>query len=163
MYDPRLGCFVYSLLAGLWCVYYFLFFFIDFVFFLVLQVIHYELPNSSEIFVHRSGRTGRAGKKGTAVLVHTRDQARSVKMIERDVGSRFTEVTYNVIYRASVKTCLHFIRLELSREMLITLTALSSHWFQYRFLLYLSKLTCKPSFQSHFLSKDINTFTRPDF
>ncbi|KAK4759382.1 hypothetical protein SAY87_022513 [Trapa incisa] len=55
-------------------------------------VIHYELPNSSEIFVHRSGRTGRAGKKGSAILIYTQDQTRAVRVIERDVGCRFTEL-----------------------------------------------------------------------
>ncbi|KAJ7960582.1 DEAD-box ATP-dependent RNA helicase [Quillaja saponaria] len=55
-------------------------------------VIHYDLPNSSEIFVHRSGRTGRAGKKGSAILIHAQDQIRAVKMIERDVGCRFIEL-----------------------------------------------------------------------
>ncbi|KAF8408755.1 hypothetical protein HHK36_004823 [Tetracentron sinense] len=55
-------------------------------------VIHYELPNSSEIFVHRSGRTGRAGKKGSAILIYTDHQARDVKVIERDVGCKFTEL-----------------------------------------------------------------------
>nr|GMC88345.1 DEAD-box ATP-dependent RNA helicase 53-like [Ipomoea batatas] len=42
-------------------------------------VIHYELPNSSEIFVHRSGRTGRAGKKGSAILMYSNQQARDAK------------------------------------------------------------------------------------
>lgn len=55
-------------------------------------VIHYELPSTSEIFVHRSGRTGRAGKKGSAILIHTMDQSRAVRVIERDVGSRFREL-----------------------------------------------------------------------
>ncbi|RDX92091.1 DEAD-box ATP-dependent RNA helicase 53, mitochondrial, partial [Mucuna pruriens] len=55
-------------------------------------VIHYDLPNSSEIFVHRSGRTGRAGKKGAAILVYTQNQFRDVKTIERDVGCKFTEL-----------------------------------------------------------------------
>ncbi|XP_043689533.1 DEAD-box ATP-dependent RNA helicase 9-like isoform X2 [Telopea speciosissima] len=55
-------------------------------------VIHYELPSTSEIFVHRSGRTGRAGKKGSAILIHTDQQLRSVRMIERDVGSKFKEL-----------------------------------------------------------------------
>lgn len=58
----------------------------------IVQVIHYELPNSSEIFVHRSGRTGRAGKKGTAIVMYNYDQSRAVRVIERDVGSKFTEV-----------------------------------------------------------------------
>ncbi|PON36249.1 DEAD-box ATP-dependent RNA helicase [Parasponia andersonii] len=55
-------------------------------------VIHYELPNNAEIFVHRSGRTGRAGKKGSAIVIYTQDQNRTVRMIEREVGSRFTEL-----------------------------------------------------------------------
>ncbi|XP_011085434.1 DEAD-box ATP-dependent RNA helicase 53 [Sesamum indicum] len=55
-------------------------------------VIHYELPNSSEIFVHRSGRTGRAGKKGSAILIYSSHQYREVKAIEREVGCRFTEL-----------------------------------------------------------------------
>ncbi|KAL5977354.1 DEAD-box ATP-dependent RNA helicase 53, mitochondrial [Asimina triloba] len=55
-------------------------------------IIHYELPNSSEIFVHRSGRTGRAGKTGTAILIYTEQQTRSVRVIEQDVGCKFKEL-----------------------------------------------------------------------
>ncbi|CAN0907948.1 DEAD-box ATP-dependent RNA helicase 53, mitochondrial [Linum grandiflorum] len=55
-------------------------------------IIHYAIPNSPETFVHRSGRTGRAGKKGTAILIYGSDQSRQVKIIEREVGSRFTEL-----------------------------------------------------------------------
>ncbi|KAL2254241.1 DEAD-box ATP-dependent RNA helicase 3, chloroplastic [Sesamum indicum] len=52
-------------------------------------VVHYELPNDPETFVHRSGRTGRAGKEGTAVLMFTSSQRRTVKSLERDVGCKF--------------------------------------------------------------------------
>ncbi|XP_047337525.1 DEAD-box ATP-dependent RNA helicase 3, chloroplastic-like [Impatiens glandulifera] len=52
-------------------------------------IIHYELPNDPETFVHRSGRTGRAGKEGTAILMYTSNQRRTVKSLERDVGSKF--------------------------------------------------------------------------
>ncbi|MCL7047233.1 hypothetical protein MKW94_026957 [Papaver nudicaule] len=55
-------------------------------------VIHFEIPNTSEIFVHRSGRTGRAGKKGTAILMYTKAQRRAVTTIERDLGCRFKEL-----------------------------------------------------------------------
>ncbi|CAI0439826.1 unnamed protein product [Linum tenue] len=55
-------------------------------------IIHYAIPNSTETFVHRSGRTGRAGKKGTAILIYGGDQTRNVKIIEREVGCRFTEL-----------------------------------------------------------------------
>ncbi|GAB4848223.1 DEAD-box ATP-dependent RNA helicase 3, chloroplastic [Ancistrocladus abbreviatus] len=52
-------------------------------------VIHYELPNDPETFVHRSGRTGRAGKEGTAILMYTASQRRTVRSLERDVGCKF--------------------------------------------------------------------------
>ncbi|RHN49123.1 putative RNA helicase transcription factor interactor and regulator CCHC(Zn) family [Medicago truncatula] len=52
-------------------------------------IIHYELPNDPETFVHRSGRTGRAGKLGTAILMFTGSQRRTVRSLERDVGCKF--------------------------------------------------------------------------
>lgn len=58
------------------------------------QVIHYEIPNTSELFVHRSGRTGRAGKKGSAILIHSNEQNHLVRDIERELGCRFIEVNY---------------------------------------------------------------------
>jgi superfamily II DNA/RNA helicase len=64
-------------------------------------VIHYELPNNTETFVHRTGRTGRAGKKGSAILIHGQDQTRAVKMIEKEVGSRFNELPSIAVERGS--------------------------------------------------------------
>ncbi|CAA7394063.1 unnamed protein product [Spirodela intermedia] len=55
-------------------------------------VIHYELPTTSEIFVHRSGRTGRAGKKGNAILIYSEQQSRAIRQIEVDIGSKFNEL-----------------------------------------------------------------------
>ncbi|KAI5433270.1 DEAD-box ATP-dependent RNA helicase 53, mitochondrial [Lathyrus oleraceus] len=65
-------------------------------------VIHYELPNNSEIFVHRSGRTGRAGKKGTAILIYSEDQSRTLRTIERDVGCKFKELPKIAVDSGSV-------------------------------------------------------------
>ncbi|KAK7269506.1 hypothetical protein RIF29_22237 [Crotalaria pallida] len=56
-------------------------------------VIHYELPNDPETFVHRSGRTGRAGKQGTAILMYTSSQRRTVRSLERDVGCKFEYIS----------------------------------------------------------------------
>ncbi|XP_027928231.1 DEAD-box ATP-dependent RNA helicase 3, chloroplastic-like [Vigna unguiculata] len=56
-------------------------------------IIHYELPNDPETFVHRSGRTGRAGKQGTAILLYTSSQRRTVRSLERDVGCKFEFVS----------------------------------------------------------------------
>jgi ATP-independent RNA helicase DbpA len=50
-------------------------------------VVNYELPFQPEIYIHRIGRTGRAGKEGTAVsLVGPQDRAK-VKAIEAAIGS----------------------------------------------------------------------------
>ncbi|KAJ0014911.1 hypothetical protein Pint_21902 [Pistacia integerrima] len=52
-------------------------------------VIHYELPNGPETFVHRSGRTGRAGKEGNVILMFTNSQRKTVRSLEHDVGCKF--------------------------------------------------------------------------
>jgi ATP-independent RNA helicase DbpA len=46
-------------------------------------VINYELPRDPEIFVHRIGRTGRAGKKGLALSIFTESEQVRVKAIEQ--------------------------------------------------------------------------------
>lgn len=58
-----------------------------------MQVVHFEMPNTSEIFVHRSGRTGRAGNKGTAILMFTERERHAVRTIERELGCKFKEVS----------------------------------------------------------------------
>ncbi len=44
-------------------------------------VIHADLPNSSETLLHRSGRTGRAGRKGTCVLLVPFNRRRKAEML----------------------------------------------------------------------------------
>lgn len=44
-------------------------------------VIHAELPNDPEVMQHRSGRTGRAGKKGTSVLLVPQSRRRKAEML----------------------------------------------------------------------------------
>ena len=50
----------------------------------VSLVIHVELPRDAEGLQHRSGRTGRAGRKGTAVLVVPHKARRRVEMMLRN-------------------------------------------------------------------------------
>ena len=52
----------------------------------VSHVINYDLPEDAETYVHRIGRTGRAGAKGTAITFFTEAQKRDVKEIERYLG-----------------------------------------------------------------------------
>ena len=47
-------------------------------------VIHVELPRDPEALQHRSGRTGRAGKKGTAILIVPHPRRRRVEAMLRD-------------------------------------------------------------------------------
>ena len=55
------------------------------------HVINYGLPDDIENYTHRSGRTGRAGKKGTSIsIVHTREQ-KKIKAIEKEIGKQFVE------------------------------------------------------------------------
>src|SRR3546814_7389596 len=46
-------------------------------------VVHVELPRDAETLQHRSGRTGRAGKKGTAVLIVPYQRRKRVDMMLR--------------------------------------------------------------------------------
>ncbi len=45
------------------------------------HVIHYSLPDDPEIFVHRSGRTGRAGKDGISMALVKPDETRKLRQI----------------------------------------------------------------------------------
>lgn len=50
------------------------------------HVIHYALPNDAETYTHRSGRTGRAGKKGTSIaIIHNREVKR-IADFEKQIG-----------------------------------------------------------------------------
>jgi len=49
-------------------------------------VVHVEVPRDAEALQHRSGRTGRAGRKGTAVLVVPYPRRRRVEMLLRSAG-----------------------------------------------------------------------------
>lgn len=53
------------------------------------HVINYGLPDDVEVYTHRSGRTGRAGKKGTSIcIVHIKERRR-LNDIERIIGKQF--------------------------------------------------------------------------
>lgn len=53
------------------------------------HVINYAMPDDTESYTHRSGRTGRAGKKGTSIaIIHTRER-RKIREVERTIGKEF--------------------------------------------------------------------------
>ena len=54
----------------------------------ILNVINYDLPQNLEWYIHRIGRTGRAGKKGYAwTILNSQEQAKKLKEIERKTNS----------------------------------------------------------------------------
>src|SRR3954468_2083914 len=58
----------------------------------ITHVINYELPDDVEVYTHRSGRTGRAGKTGVCIsVVHSREVGR-IKQIERMVQVQFNKL-----------------------------------------------------------------------
>jgi ATP-dependent RNA helicase DeaD len=57
----------------------------------VTHVINYDVPNSSETYVHRIGRTGRVGRTGRAITFVTPEQRDEIGRIERDVKTKIGE------------------------------------------------------------------------
>ena len=57
------------------------------------HVINYGLPDDIENYTHRSGRTGRAGKKGTSIaIIHIKEKYK-VRNIEKVIGKEFVDGT----------------------------------------------------------------------
>jgi ATP-dependent RNA helicase RhlE len=56
------------------------------------MVINYDLPDVAETYVHRIGRTGRAGKSGAALSFCTRDERTMVKEIQKLTGKKLNTV-----------------------------------------------------------------------
>ncbi|MBS1863988.1 MAG: DEAD/DEAH box helicase [Actinobacteria bacterium] len=57
----------------------------------VTHVINYDVPNSSETYVHRIGRTGRVGRTGRAITFVTPEERDEIGRIERDVNTSIGE------------------------------------------------------------------------
>jgi len=55
---------------------------------LLPHVVNFELPNISEDYVHRIGRTGRAGASGEAISLVSADEKVYLRDIEKLVGMR---------------------------------------------------------------------------
>jgi ATP-dependent RNA helicase DeaD len=55
----------------------------------ITHVINYELPDDTEVYTHRSGRTGRAGKSGISISLVTPREVYRLRQIERLVKTNF--------------------------------------------------------------------------
>ncbi|MDE3108723.1 MAG: DEAD/DEAH box helicase [Acidobacteriota bacterium] len=54
----------------------------------VAHVINYDLPELAENFIHRVGRTGRAGERGVASVLYAREERGDLAQLERTLGIR---------------------------------------------------------------------------
>ena len=54
----------------------------------IAHVINYDLPEVAENFIHRVGRTGRAGNRGTASTLYVKEQRSDLFDLERQLGIR---------------------------------------------------------------------------
>lgn len=53
------------------------------------HVINYNLPDELEVYTHRSGRTGRAGKKGTSIAIVNVKEKNKIKSLEKQLSKKF--------------------------------------------------------------------------
>ncbi|QAA80376.1 DEAD/DEAH box helicase [Aequorivita sp. H23M31] len=55
----------------------------------ITHVINYQLPDEIEIYTHRSGRTGRAGKTGISMVIVSKSEVRKIRTIEKIIQKQF--------------------------------------------------------------------------
>jgi ATP-dependent RNA helicase DeaD len=55
-------------------------------------VVNYHLPDTHEAYVHRSGRTGRAGAKGLSMTIIQQEEIAEIPAFERELGIKFSAV-----------------------------------------------------------------------
>lgn len=98
------------------------------------HVINYQLPDKAEIYVHRSGRTGRAGKTGIALtILHMKEKGR-FRLIERLVGRQFKPIRVPGAEEIVEKKMNHLLAelkdTSVDQEMLAPLLAKASQAFE---------------------------------
>lgn len=58
----------------------------------ITHVVHFDVPRSSEDYIHRSGRTGRAGEKGAVLTFVARDEEKDFDDIQDAIGKTIKRV-----------------------------------------------------------------------
>ena len=57
----------------------------------IAYVVHYHLPDTYDAYVHRSGRTARAGAKGLSLSIIQKEELEDIPEVENELGSTFNE------------------------------------------------------------------------
>ncbi len=77
------------------------------------HVINYELPDSPEVYVHRSGRTGRAGKAGISLTIINMKERGKLRRIESIMRKKFSSIevpTGKEICEAQLMSLVHRVK-----------------------------------------------------
>ncbi|MEM0992622.1 MAG: DEAD/DEAH box helicase [Bacteroidota bacterium] len=73
------------------------------------HVIHYHLPDQNEAYIHRSGRTGRAGNSGVSIaLLNTREKSK-LKLLEKMIGKKMVQKKVPNGEEVCEQQLLHFV------------------------------------------------------
>jgi len=75
----------------------------------ITHVINYELPDDIEVYTHRSGRTGRAGKNGVCVSILTSRELYRLRQIEKLINNTFHKMDIPSGKDVCRKQFFHFI------------------------------------------------------
>lgn len=75
----------------------------------ITHVINYELPDDTEVYTHRSGRTGRAGKSGISVSIVTPKEIYRLRQIEKLLNTRMHKMDIPSGKDVCRKQFFHFI------------------------------------------------------
>lgn len=73
------------------------------------HIINYGLPDSIESYIHRSGRTGRAGKTGTSIVIVNLREKYKIKAIEKNINKTFEKGIIPSWKEICNKQLFHFI------------------------------------------------------
>jgi len=60
-------------------------------------IIHYHMPEKSEYYTHRSGRTARAGKSGISICLVKTEELEEIKSLQSDLNIEFSELNIRLI------------------------------------------------------------------
>jgi len=75
----------------------------------VTHVINYELPDDTEVYTHRSGRTARAGRSGISVAIISPKEVGKIRQIERQLNRKFLAEKVPDGFMVCEKQLLHLI------------------------------------------------------
>lgn len=76
----------------------------------ISHVINYGLPDEIEVYTHRSGRTGRAGKTGISISIITQKYEEKIRQIERRIKAVFTRKMIPTGYEVCEQQLYHIVQ-----------------------------------------------------